>query len=179
MIEKQLFSKEECDFILRQFQDSEWNPSMIGQSGKGGYVPSLRESQTRLLNTKDNPKLSELLLNKLSEFNVVKLPAIVQLLRYEVGGYFRKHRDTMAKLKSSSSRHSTIITYLNEDYEGGDLSVWDYVTNEEYIAEKKIGNSIIFESKCFHAASKVLSGTRYVLVVWTTSEGMGNKPTLI
>ena len=110
MIEKQLFSKEECDFILRQFQDSEWNPSLIGQSGKGGYVPSLRESQTRLLNTKDNPKLSELLLNKLSEFNVVKLPAIIQLLRYEVGGYFRKHRDTMAKIKV------IIITSFNYNY---------------------------------------------------------------
>lgn len=178
MKEKQLFSKEECDFILNSFQD-EWKPSMVGEGGQGDYVPSLRQSHTSLLSTKNNPKLSELLLNKLSEFNVVKLPAIIQLLRYEVGGYFKRHRDTMSEYKSSAQRHSTIITYLNEDYEGGDLSVWDYVTNEEYIVEKKTGNSIIFESKCFHAASKVLHGTRYVLVVWTTSEGMGNEPTLI
>ena len=56
---------------------------------------------------------------------------------------------------------------------------YDYVTDEEYYDERKTGNSVMFESKCFTSASKVLSGTRYVLVVWVTSEGMGNKPTLL
>ena len=47
----------------------------------------LRESQTKTLYTKDKPKLSELLLNKLSEFNVVELPIQIQLLKYEVGDH--------------------------------------------------------------------------------------------
>lgn len=180
MIEKQLFSKDECDFILNSFE-SEWIVSKVGKDYAGNFVEDteLRESQTKTLYTKDNTKLSELLLNKLSEFNVVELPIQIQLLKYEVGGHFKKHRDTLSEYNTQPPRHSTIIIYLNEDYEGGNLSVWDYVTDEEYVAERKIGNSVMFESKCFHAASKVLSGTRYVLVLWVTSEGMGNKPTLI
>ena len=180
MIEKQLFSKDECDFILNSFE-GEWRTSKVGKDYAGNFVEDteLRESQTKTLYTKDKPKLSELLLNKLSEFNVVELPIQIQLLKYEIGGHFKKHRDTLSEYNTQPPRHSTIIIYLNEDYEGGNLSVWDYVTDEEYVAERKTGNSVMFESKCFHAASKVLSGTRYVLVVWVTSEGMGNKPTLI
>ena len=75
MIEKQLFSKDECDFILNSFE-GKWITSKVGKDYAGNFVEDteLRESQTKTLYTKDNTKLSELLLNKLSEFNVVELP---------------------------------------------------------------------------------------------------------
>ena len=79
--------------------EGKWRTSKVGKDYAGNFVEDtkLRESQTKTLYTKDKPKLSELLLNKLSEFNVVELPIQIQSLKYEVGGHFNKHKDTLSE----------------------------------------------------------------------------------
>ena len=65
-----------------------------------------------------------------------------------------------------------ILSLLNEDFEGGDLIVYD---NKKNYLKKTTGNSYIFESSLEHKVTKITSGIRYVLVAHLRSKEVQKK----
>ena len=170
-IEQQLFTAEDCDWILTQA--GEFEPSKVG------YTDTVGSANARIgkINSKDRiseqcdmgqPKgeLYEFLFDRLKSLDLINLNnSFIGFVRYHEGGFFAKHVD-------GPERAYTIIVQLSEDseYTGGDLVVLNQVV------DKVKGNTVVFGTQVPHELKKVTSGTRNALVIWldksSTLEGV-------
>ena len=82
------------------------------------------------------------------------------LLKYDVGDYFNSHYDTHPTYKRSVS----VLIYLNDDYEGGEIEFFHFNTK----IKPKAGTVILFPPNYpyRHIAHPVTSGTKYAVVTW-------------
>lgn len=87
-------------------------------------------------------------------------PEGFQLLKYESGSYFKSHYDSYPAVK----RCISVLIYLNDDYEGGEI---EFVHFNAKI-KPKAGSLILFPSNYpyRHIAHPVTSGTKYAIVTW-------------
>lgn len=91
-----------------------------------------------------------------------------QFLCYNVGGKYDLHNDSEDyvdnKLQRVCERDVTILIYLNDDYEGGELEFPDWGVR----FKPKIGTLIAFPSYIdfSHRVHSITSGQRYNLVSW-------------
>jgi hypothetical protein len=93
-----------------------------------------------------------------------------QILRYSPGGKYNQHADAehwVPEIKNwvrAHDRDFSVLLYLNDEYEGGELEF----TAFNYKIKPKAGMLIGFPSdhRYLHAALPTLSGTRYVIVSW-------------
>lgn len=83
-----------------------------------------------------------------------------QMLRYQRGGQYPLHYDGPTVL----GRHISVIQYLNEDYEGGELV---FPLHNIWIKPRK-GLLVMFPSNYAyqHMAQPVTRGTKYAIVTW-------------
>ena len=83
----------------------------------------------------------------------------MQLARYEVGDYFRQHKD---KQKNDRlNRNISLSIALNENYTGGELIL------ENIIIDLEVGDAVLFPSLTTnHRVEEVTSGIRDSLVLW-------------
>ena len=86
----------------------------------------------------------------------------LQLLKYEKGGFYRKHVDHFTDIPRTLS----FIYFLNNDYEGGEL-IFKLGTGDIKI-ENKPNRLVIWPSNYLypHEVTTVTKGTRYSLVTW-------------
>jgi predicted 2-oxoglutarate/Fe(II)-dependent dioxygenase YbiX len=91
-----------------------------------------------------------------------------QFLYYNEGGKYNLHNDSEdfvnGKLKRVCERDVTLLIYLNDDYEGGELEFPDWSCK----FKPKAGTLIAFPSyiEFSHKVHPVTSGKRYNLVSW-------------
>jgi len=83
-----------------------------------------------------------------------------QLLKYNEGDNYPLHYDGPTVL----GRHISVIQYLNDDYEGGELV---FPLHNVYIKPAK-GTLVLFPSNYAyqHEARPVTKGTKYAIVTW-------------
>jgi predicted 2-oxoglutarate/Fe(II)-dependent dioxygenase YbiX len=95
-----------------------------------------------------------------------------QLLQYPIGGHYIEHNDSEVfqngKWERTISRDISLLCYLDDDYEGGELEFTDLNLK---IKPKK-GTIISFPSyKEFpHKVHPVISGIRHTIVSWIETE---------
>lgn len=144
--------KELCNRILAQCDSFTWkrydfqSPTGIPFHYSGCAVrkadPFYQELMDYLLQTAP----------EFVEFNVT-----ISINKYEVGDYMGRHRDRMP------IRRRTFLVQLSEpsSYEGGDLTVDDFVSSREQ------GIVNLFDSQdIWHSVSEVTKGIRYSIVFW-------------
>ena len=83
----------------------------------------------------------------------------IELLIYNKGSYFTKHKD-IAKGNNERIWSSTTLIYESPDLKGGVLKI-----NDEDI-KLNIGQTIFFPSTEYHEVTKIEEGTRISLVAW-------------
>jgi len=152
--QKIIFSKEECLLILDQA--SLWvNNKGYLESGvdNWNYDRINQESHIKTDNIKD------MVIKNLSEFNVIDIPEVIKLLKYNKGGYFGRHKDNGWNFPD---RRITVLIQLSENtsYKGGEMLV------ENTSFQKDIGNTIVFDSNCYHELKVIEEGVRYAAVLW-------------
>lgn len=83
-----------------------------------------------------------------------------QLLKYEVDNFYKAHHDTIL----NSKRAISVLIYLNDDYDGGEIEF----VNFNIKIKPKAGTLIFFPSNYpyKHIAHPVTYGTKYVAVTW-------------
>lgn len=90
----------------------------------------------------------------------------IDLLKYEVGGKYDVHTDTM----TDGTRNVSVIINLNNDYKGGELFFTNPMKVNQKIKNLKLGKgSIVFFPGNFmypHGIELVTEGTRYSIVAW-------------
>ena len=173
-----IFTKEDCNRIIDM--NDGFTQSKLYYADGGNIKFTMNKRSSYQSSTKTTDEIRNLLLPKLSKHRVISLPNNFNILRYEKGQEFKKHRDVGLN-EYTNKRYKTLIIQLSnfDDYEGGDLIVWDNDGVTETICNKDIGNMILLPSKLLHQAKPVTSGTRYVMTFSLTNEHFDIKNTLI
>lgn len=83
-----------------------------------------------------------------------------KILKYEVGGKFETHMDD----GGGNFRRVSTVYYLNDDYEGGEISFPQFGIE----LKPKAGDMIVFPSSYVysHSVKPVKSGNRYSIASW-------------
>lgn len=87
----------------------------------------------------------------------------LNIARWDKGTKLTLHVDDLGYV---TDNHLPTLVYLNDDYEGGELS---FATHDVTI-KPKVGDLIIFPGNMHyaHEVKEVLSGVRYTLPIWFT-----------
>lgn len=106
------------------------------------------------------------------KFNIMELRywEAFNFIRYRPGQHFMEHHDHGFSYNCTVS----LVTYLNDDYEGGGL----YFRNQGITYKPQAGDTVIFPSNFMypHQALKVDSGTKYSLVTMLDYSDKYHKP---
>ena len=156
--------------MIRWFNTCEF---ISGSVGKGVLDKNIRNVQTKpLVNLGDS--LTEVhwcnLLNnyfstaitqysidtKIKDLGAEKVNTI-EVLKYERGGHYDLHVDHFA----AQPRTMSMILLCNNDYEGGEFSIFDGTK-----IEPEIGKLIIHPSFAGHGVTPITKGERYSCVCW-------------
>ena len=165
-----ILTPEECQSII----DMNRGFSRSGVASlHNTYENSYRTSSESPTKTTDGIRL--LLLPKLSKYNIISLPNYFNILKYDIGQEFKKHKD-IGLNSSTNQRYKTLIIQLSDNYKGGEFIVFD---DEEIVCDTTIGNMILFPSKLFHQAKPVLEGVRYSMVYFLKKHNFKIKESII
>lgn len=105
----------------------------------------------------------------------------LQFLKYDWSnsGHFNRHHDDGYFANGefqyvASYRKFSTVTYLNDDYEGGELEI-DTIKDphgQKFCRKMPVGTTVIFPSdqRFPHEVKRVTSGTRYCIVCWYNFE---------
>ena len=97
-------------------------------------------------------------------FGIDTYTELSQIVKWPLGSSQPHHVDV-----SRESTTFTSITYLNDDYEGGET----YFTKEDILIKPQVGRTILFDGKKYeHGVNKITNGTRYTLALWYSSNVM-------
>ena len=152
--EKILFSKEECQSILWDYNTkiTEW--SMHD-----------RKYHSHQLNYNENTKWIFDKLKNFFEFEnnlkIIKLKEQIHLHKFIKGDWFGKHTDI------KDNRLYAVGVLLNDDFKGGDFKLYN---PNEYMLNKEIGNTYIFDVRIEHEITPILEGKRYSLLWFLENE---------
>ena len=99
-----------------------------------------------------------------------------ELMRYRQGGYYVRHADShnmnhdQGTWSKVIDRDLSLLIYLNEGYEGGELSFYKF----NYQIRPRAGAAVLFPSdfRYLHAAEVVTKGVRYAIVSWASLRGV-------
>lgn len=105
-------------------------------------------------------------LNKNNLIDYYKISYIhqIEILKYEKTFHYDYHVDE----GSNEKRTLSSILFLNNDYEGGDLSFKDPLNEEEIIIKPAPGAIVVWPSNLLfpHTVKPIKNGTRYSVVAW-------------
>lgn len=146
--EKILFSKGECDSII-------WNMN----NDITDWDSNDRKYNSQPINYNEKTKwLFEKIKNFFEEetgIKIIKIKEEIHFHKFIEGDWFGKHNDSRDK------RLYSVGVLLNENFIGGDFKLYN---PNEFILNKKIGNSYIFDVRIDHEITPILNGERYSLL---------------
>ena len=98
------------------------------------------------------------------------------LMRYHEGGHYAIHADSMNWNAETNKWHKVIdrdlsmLIYLNDGYEGGELTFNKF----DYIIRPRAAAAVLFPSdhRYLHQAHVVTKGVRYAMVSWASVKGI-------
>ena len=162
--QKVLFTKEECNKILSQIEKFE-KAQVINNDGIGRYDKDFRKTKISYLNS---DKVKDVILSKLSSLDntIISLPKKINILKYNVGDFFKKHQDRSKDGFHLERKKTLIIQLSDESYKGGILKVFQNTSIPYTSCSTEIGNTIIFDSGYYHEVTPMLEGERHALVGW-------------
>ena len=173
-LEEILFTKNELVLIKESINNLLYKRSEVFFRDSKSEVSDYRKSEQQDIEL--SGQIKTLLLSKFNKFGIVDLPKHADILRYTIGDEFKKHTDNGYP---QTHRYKTIIIQLSEpdNYTGGTLNV--VCEGNKLIANKEIGNTIIFDSSLTHSVNVITSGIRYCLVMWLEKKHFGFVNTII
>jgi hypothetical protein len=173
VVSLRLFDPHECQEIVRKLEQLEsWTEALIREASREKDYRDVISPAARSASLPSSAHVAWLyseferridllvkpLVQKLWQLNLSK-QSDTQLLKYEVGGHYRPHRDTGADLEI---RMFSVVCYLNDDFEGGRT----LFPPLEYAVTPGAGLAVLFPSHYLHGSEPVTKGRKFVLVSW-------------
>ena len=108
--------------------------------------------------------------SKMYNINNLKYWEAFNFIKYGPGQHFMEHHDHGFSYNCTVS----LVSYPNDDYEGGDLK---FPRLDNLIYKPKVGDIAVFPSNYIyeHASLPMVSGTKYCVVVMTDINELGHK----
>jgi hypothetical protein len=150
-----IFTKEECDLIIKESKTSV-------EFGIKIPIPK-KDHEFDWFFIRPNDK-TQWIFDKLYKYietelgvKVTKQIERIMLNHYKVNGRFFAHQDEYHK-----NEVFTLVINLNENYEGGEFKLY----NPEFTLNKKTGNAVLIDNKRVHEVLRVTSGERWSIVAF-------------
>ena len=89
----------------------------------------------------------------------------IQVTKYEVGQKYNWHQD-MGEAEGPRSRKLSMSLLLTDNFDGGELEIYDVSICEKVIIPLKAGEVAVFPSWIPHRVKPVTAGRRISLVAW-------------
>lgn len=191
---KNLFTKEECETLIKKYDLELEKLKVVSHESKGSVDSKNRVAHGTWI--RDQDKIVEKLKRIIS--SVTGLPIENQesphFIKYEVGGEYKHHFDYflpdsknyIENTSKGGQRVFSSILYLNENLEGGETDLPKYglkvkPTIGTLFNWRNLKVNGDLNENSYHAGLPVLSGTKYIIVVWTRQEAFSKtqKPTPI
>ena len=155
-----LLSQETIEDLLSYSETARMYKTGVVTDGESVYNPDYRSTTAVRIDPKLFPEVCESIETYIDDDTVVNQ---FDFLIYNVGDYFKRHRDTFVEEHLRDYRVWTAITMLDksDDLRGGSLLV-----DKSNPIHLEIGDTIIFHSDLEHEAQEVIQGYRKVLVSW-------------
>ena len=102
--------------------------------------------------------------NSFKDKATVGLGDYFRMYKYEVGQYFKPHKDGIVD-KGDSNSFITVLIYLN-DTDGGEtiLMPEGFAKKDKWVKiTPKVGDVLLFQHDCWHSGEQVNFGEKYVL----------------
>lgn len=166
-----------CDELIAEFEASdEWKFAKVGMRAEVDKnirnldAIALSDSKVIQRNFKVRDKIEKTLFRAAGEAirqyqGIFPFCRVVEgmgfeLLRYNVGGFYRLHTDSFKRVP----RELTFTFTLNEDFEGGE---WSFFCGRKILKPPK-GSVVAFPSNFMfpHEIMPITKGTRYSIVTW-------------
>lgn len=159
-------SADEIEYVISHVgKEKIQKVSFISQKDEHGNATSWMHSYQGVV---DRDNIFERVLTEVKKAygydNIVKKDTDrLTITRWDQGTKLTLHVDDLGYV---TDNHLPTLIYLNDDYEGGELS---FPTHSITI-KPKVGDLIIFPGNMHyaHEVKEVLSGTRYTLPIWFT-----------
>jgi hypothetical protein len=169
MIQKIIFTKEECEKIKDFFAPKEANVKMPSGQTRVKY-------RGYLLPDESGKELVQKLYDWFTEstgLTLHKFPKENYFMKYEPGDVFSQHTD------EHGERVWILGVQLSEenDYTGADFIFYDENGNKTKI-EKNIGNCYITKANISHEVTKLIDGIRYSFVSFPDQSSLRSKKSL-
>lgn len=192
VVKKDLDIINRINNVLGESQESgkpyNWNPAYVGYNN---LMPDYRDCKDFKFKKTDIPDDktddSESLKSIWQDVYDVQKPAVdhyrglfnlaelryweaFNFVRYTPGQHFQEHQDHGFSYNCVTS----LVTYLNDDYEGGEL--WFRLQGYQY--KPSAGDVVMFPSSYMypHQAKPVISGTKYAIVTMLDYSDKYHKP---
>jgi predicted 2-oxoglutarate/Fe(II)-dependent dioxygenase YbiX len=192
MIIPNFISAEDCKFLTNYADDktavdlSVFDAEKANQTGKLEWETdkNVRDTQSveydSAIADTFNKMIGHAVSNFINPYYDINLQSAeaVQYLKYGVGGHYSPHIDGEAlwhnketntlEWRKNIERDISILVYLNNEYEGGEL----VFPNQHITLNPKAGMLVAFPSNhnFLHGVMPVTKGTRYALVSWASLE---------
>lgn len=169
---KNAFSKEECQLIINIAKDK----GLIVGKTKG--ESDARDSKISWLYPNDNMdwvfrRVTDITLNlneRFFNFDLFGINEGFQFTNYEApSGKYGKHIDRSINIPVRKLSISIQLTNP-EEYEGGELKLYDGDDDKPNVMDKAQGTLIMFPSYVLHEVMPVTKGERNSLVTWVTGK---------
>jgi hypothetical protein len=178
---KKLFTKEECELIIQQAKSNQDKDDVIWDiSAKkyNGWHFLYKNENNRWVYDKLFQWLKE---ETGEEINKEKLiidrmesPQFVH--QYSKGDFFIRHKDKV--LNNTFYRKYNFGIQLSDDYDGGELVVWDE-NDIEHIIPKKVGTALFYNSELAHEVRTITDGIRYAFIFILDSDYIEKNKSII
>jgi hypothetical protein len=154
LIQKILFNQQECQSIIdiTKSKKQNWN-----------YKDRIYES-TSIEYNKNTIWLFDKLkvfVEKETNIKIGTIKKTIHFHKFTNGDWFGKHNDIR------NNRVYAVGVLLNDDFEGGDFKLYN---PNEYMLNKEMGNTYLFDVRIEHEITPILSGERYSLLWFLQSE---------
>jgi predicted 2-oxoglutarate/Fe(II)-dependent dioxygenase YbiX len=165
-----------CEEIIYEYKNSgDWSDALVG----GGVVSKESRNCNQILISEHeiiskneeirrsiDDRLHKCVMGSVEKYQQehplfnIDIDTGYQLLRYNEGEFYTQHTDSFKEQQRSVS----CSIQLNEDYEGGELALFD----REIVIRTATGSVIMFPSNFMypHEIMPVMKGTRYSIITW-------------
>jgi predicted 2-oxoglutarate/Fe(II)-dependent dioxygenase YbiX len=196
LIVKNAIRKEDIKFFLDYAHQAQMHDALVQDMnstialGTTSYMKNKEIRDTQLIDITDSVQQKATSINR---FNIrkhinpfykfeIRDCELVSLLHYDIGGHYISHNDSEAiwthgdgteVWRKIHDRDISVVYFLNDDFEGGQLIFPDL----DLKIKPEAGTMICFPSThlYYHGVSPVISGHRYTMVTWMRVKGI---PTL-
>lgn len=154
LVQKPLFSLEECDEIISLNKKNEKNWNYVDRKYDSYSIDHNKNTKWIF------DKLKDFFENK-TELKIVKIKKQIHFHKFIKNDWFDRHNDVRDR------RLYAIGVLLNDNFEGGEFKLYN---PNEYTLNKKTGNTYLFDVGIEHEVTPILEGTRYSLLWFLQNE---------